>query len=51
MVKGFTALSKLLRWPSDNSVRLYGAVDSGLISSRVKTMTLKMVFTASLLDA
>ena len=28
-----------------------GAVDSGLISSRVKPMTLKLVFTASLLDA
>ena len=27
-----------------------GAVDSGLISSRVKPMTLKLVFTASLLD-
>ena len=28
-----------------------GAVDLGLISSRVKPMTLKLVFTASLLDA
>ena len=28
-----------------------GAVDSGLILSRVKTMTLKLVFTASLLYA
>ena len=28
-----------------------GAVDFGLIPSRVKVMTLKMVFTASLLDA
>ena len=28
-----------------------GAVDSGLIPSRVKPMTLKSVFTASLLDA
>ena len=28
-----------------------GAVDSGLIPSRVKPMTLKLVFTASLLDA
>ena len=27
-----------------------GAVDSGLIPSRVKPMTLKLVFTASLLD-
>ena len=29
----------------------YGAVDSGLITSRVKPITLKLVFTASLLDA
>ena len=29
----------------------YGAVDSGLIPSRVKPMTLKLVCTASLLDA
>ena len=28
-----------------------GAVESGLIPSRVKPMTLKLVFTASLLDA
>ena len=28
-----------------------GAVDLGLIPSRVKPMTLKLVFTASLLDA
>ena len=28
-----------------------GAVDSGLIPSRVKPMTIKLVFTASLLDA
>ena len=28
-----------------------GAVDSGLIPSRVKPMSLKLVFTASLLDA
>ena len=28
-----------------------GAVDSGLIPSRIKPMTLKLVFTASLLDA
>ena len=28
-----------------------GAVDSGLIISRVKPMSLKLVFTASLLDA
>ena len=28
-----------------------GASDSGLIPSRVKPMTLKLVFTASLLDA
>ena len=28
-----------------------GAVDSGMISSRVKSLTLKLVFTASLLDA
>ena len=28
-----------------------GAVDEGLIPSRVKLMTLKLVFTASLLDA
>ena len=28
-----------------------GAIDSGLIPSRVKPMTLKVVFTASLLDA
>ena len=28
-----------------------GAVDSGLIPSRVKPMTLKLVFTATLLDA
>ena len=28
-----------------------GDVDSGLISSRIKPMTLKLVFTASLLDA
>ena len=28
-----------------------GAVDSGLITSRVKPMTLKLVFRASLLDA
>ena len=28
-----------------------GAVDSGLIASRVKLMTLKLVFTAALLDA
>ena len=28
-----------------------GAVDSGLIPSRVKPMTLKLIFTASLLDA
>ena len=28
-----------------------GAVDLGLISSRVKPMALKLVFTASLLDA
>ena len=28
-----------------------GAVDSGLIPSRVKPMTLQLVFTASLLDA
>ena len=28
-----------------------GVVDSGLIPSRVKPMTLKLVFTASLLDA
>ena len=27
-----------------------GAVDSGFIPSRVKSMTLKLVFTASLLD-
>ena len=27
-----------------------GAVDSGLLPSRVKPMTLKLVFTASLLD-
>ena len=28
-----------------------GAVDTGLITSRVKPMALKLVFTASLLDA
>ena len=28
-----------------------GVVDSGLIPSRVKPMTIKLVFTASLLDA
>ena len=32
-------------------VSTVGAVDSGLIPSRVKPMTLKVVFTASLLDA
>ena len=29
----------------------FGVVDSGLILSRVKPMTVKLVFTASLLDA
>ena len=29
----------------------YGAVDSGMNPSRVKPMTLKLIFTASLLDA
>ena len=29
----------------------FGAVDSGLILSRVKPMTIKLVFTVSLLDA
>ena len=37
---------KQLRWPSGMS-----AVHSGLIPSRVKPMTLKLVFTAFLLDA
>ena len=32
-------------------VKASGAVDLGLIPSRVKPMTLKLVFTASLLDA
>ena len=29
----------------------YGIVDSGLIPSRVKAMTSKLIFTASLIDA
>ena len=29
----------------------FGAVDSGLITSRIKPMTLKLVFTASMLSA
>ena len=33
------------------AVSASGAVDSGLIPSRVKPMTLKLVFTSSLLDA
>ena len=39
-----------LRWPSDYSFR-FGSCKLGLISSRVKPMTLKSVFTASVLDA
>ena len=39
-----------LRWPSGIE-RLCRAVDSGLIPSRVKPLTLKLVFTTSLLDA
>ena len=37
----------------DRVVRAYasGAIDLGLIASMVKPMTLKLVFTASLLDA
>ena len=38
-----------LRWQSGKSVRL-GSLDLCLILSRVKAMTLKLVFTASLLD-
>ena len=41
---------KQLRWSSDIE-RPSRAVDSGLILSRVKPMTLKLVFTASLLVA
>ena len=40
-----------LRWLSGMERLFLRAVDSGLISSRVKPMTLKLVFTASLLDA
>ena len=35
---------------SDGRESAFGAAMSGLISSRVKPMTLKLVFTASLLD-
>ena len=43
---------KQLRWPSGKSVCPWsGAVDSALIPSLVTPMTLKLVFTASLLDA
>ena len=47
-------LSLMLQNSSDGrvvSVSASGAVDSALIPSRVKPMTLKLVFTASLLDA
>ena len=44
------------RWQYSSDGRVvrtsvFGAVDSGLIPSRVKPMTLKLEFTASLLDA
>ena len=38
------------RWPSGIRAYALGAEDLGLISIRVKPMTLKLVFTASLLD-
>ena len=44
------AFTQQLRWPSGKSVPLR-AVNSGLIPSRVKPMTLKLVFAASLLHA
>ena len=37
-------------WPSGMERPSLQLVDSGLIPSRVKPMTLKLVFTASLLD-
>ena len=42
-----------IRWPksSNNNLEPSRAVDSALISSRIKPMPLKSVFTASLLDA
>ena len=39
-----------LRWPNVRA-SASGAVDLGLIPSRVKSMTLKLVFTVFLLDA
>ena len=40
-----------LTWPSGIGASVSGAVDSGLIPNRVKPITLKLVFTASLADA
>ena len=41
--------NQMLRWPTDKDAS--GAVDSGLILSQVKLITVKSAFTASLLDA
>ena len=48
---GKDLMPEQLRWLSGMERLFLRAVDSGLISSRVKPMTLKLVFTASLLDA
>ena len=45
----FFTTAQMAEW--HKSVRLAGAVHLGLILSRVKSMTLKLIFTASLLDA
>ena len=55
----YNFFTQQLRWPSGITAQMAEwyrasvtrAVDSSLISSRVKPMTLKLVFTASLLDA